>query len=61
MKLTTGDEVSFFIGEVVRLVRLWSIRRTGRGELSRMSEYQLRDIGLTSADASREIRKPFWR
>jgi uncharacterized protein YjiS (DUF1127 family) len=32
-----------------------------RLELRRMSEQELRDIGLTRHDALIETRKPFWR
>lgn len=53
--------MSRLIDDLVKLAGVWRVRRIGRGELSRMSEYQLRDIGLTAADAYREIRKPFWR
>jgi uncharacterized protein YjiS (DUF1127 family) len=32
-----------------------------RRHLARMDDRLLRDIGLSRADAKREINKPFWR
>ncbi len=42
-------------------VTLWQERRRGRAELSRLSAYQLKDIGLAPGDAYAEAVKPFWR
>lgn len=39
----------------------WRRRARGRAELARLSERELRDIGLTPAEALREYAKPFWR
>jgi uncharacterized protein YjiS (DUF1127 family) len=39
----------------------WRRRRIGRAALRRLSERQLRDIGITPAEAERECTKPFWR
>ena len=36
-------------------------RERDRGELARMSRYELRDIRLSSSDRWAEISKPFWR
>lgn len=49
------------VSKVKSMIRVWAMNRTGRGQLSRMNDHQLRDIGLTRVDASREIRKPFWK
>ena len=43
------------------LVKHWVKNSNGRRELSQMSPYMLKDIGLTEADVIVEIRKPFWR
>jgi uncharacterized protein YjiS (DUF1127 family) len=39
----------------------WRRRDRERGELARMSEVELHDIGVTSAERWVEINKPFWR
>lgn len=51
-------------GPAARLLAIaaeWRRRALGRAALARMSQRQLRDIGLTAADAARECAKPFWR
>lgn len=42
-------------------VRLWRRRARERADLARFSERELRDIGISAADAWREVNKPFWR
>lgn len=42
-------------------VKLWWQRRVGRRELARLDEQGLHDLGITRADARREVSKPFWR
>lgn len=39
----------------------WRWRARGRGQLARMSDKELRDIGCSQAEAHREINKPFWQ
>ncbi|HUC65073.1 MAG TPA: hypothetical protein VMA53_06585 [Stellaceae bacterium] len=46
---------------VFSLLREWRRRRLGRAVLCHMCVAELRDIGLTPAEAAREGRKPFWR
>ncbi len=46
---------------LISLMRKWSCRSKGRGELARMPARTLQDIGLTPYDAQLEINKPFWR
>lgn len=36
-------------------------RARERRQLAGLSEYQLRDIGISRAEAGTEIEKPFWR
>lgn len=38
----------------------WSDRARQRRQLAQLSDYMLRDIGLTRADAWAEADKPFW-
>jgi uncharacterized protein YjiS (DUF1127 family) len=39
----------------------WRRRLRERGQLARLDDRMLRDIGLTRADAQFLINKPFWR
>jgi uncharacterized protein YjiS (DUF1127 family) len=41
--------------------REWRQRDRDRAELARLSEGELHDIGVTSAERWAEINKPFWR
>lgn len=49
-----------------QLLILWSTiqraqrRQRQRRVLANMNEHQLKDIGLTRADALHEAQKPFW-
>ena len=43
------------------IVKAWRHRRCVRRDLQRLDERLLRDIGLTPAQARREIEKPLWR
>lgn len=38
----------------------WNARRASRRQLTELSDYTLRDIGLSRADVLREAGKPFW-
>jgi uncharacterized protein YjiS (DUF1127 family) len=40
---------------------LWVKRLQSRRKLAELSDYMLRDIGLTRADVWKETSKPFWR
>ncbi len=51
-------------GVLPRLVAVWGRwheRASTRGELARLSERDLCDIGLSREAAGEEIAKPFWR
>lgn len=48
-------------GALVVAVLEWQERRRSRRDLMRLSEYQLKDIGLSRFDAEEEYSKPFWR
>ncbi len=45
----------------IYLLRLWHSRASDRNALATMSLRDLRDIGITRADALAETGKPFWR
>lgn len=42
-------------------LQVWRRRERERGELARMSEAELHDIGVSSAERWAEINKPCWR
>ena len=42
------------------VIRMWLERSRQRRALAELDERLLRDIGVTSAQASREAAKPFW-
>jgi uncharacterized protein YjiS (DUF1127 family) len=42
-------------------VALWLERGRSRRVLAMLDDHQLRDIGISRADALRESAKPFWR
>ena len=43
------------------LVGGWMERRRQRRDLSGLTDYMLRDIGLSRADVEGETTKPFWQ
>lgn len=45
----------------VTTLALWAERERSRRELEELSDYTLRDVGLTRADVWREASKPWWR
>ena len=42
-------------------LRQWQRRSRERDELARLSERELRDLGLSRGTVYDELRKPFWR
>jgi uncharacterized protein YjiS (DUF1127 family) len=42
------------------VAKLWLRRSRTRRALAALSDYELRDIGLTRDDVRKEIAKPFW-
>jgi uncharacterized protein YjiS (DUF1127 family) len=46
---------------MAQTVDLWRERRRSRVELTRLSAYQLRYIGVSQMTAMVEAGKPFWR
>lgn len=45
---------------VIAVVKLWRQRARGRAALAALDDHMLNDIGLSRADVTREINKPFW-
>jgi uncharacterized protein YjiS (DUF1127 family) len=46
---------------IASTLTLWAERERSRRELEALSDYTLRDVGLTRADVWREATKPWWR
>jgi uncharacterized protein YjiS (DUF1127 family) len=49
------------VQRAVDLLLIWQQRARDRQQLQTLSDYMLRDIGLTRADVFAEASKPFWR
>jgi uncharacterized protein YjiS (DUF1127 family) len=49
------------VQRLVTLLLTWQQRARDRHQLQSLSDYMLRDIGLTRADVFAEASKPFWR
>jgi uncharacterized protein YjiS (DUF1127 family) len=43
------------------MLATWGARSRERELLAQMSDWELKDIGISRYDAVREIQKPFWR
>jgi len=46
---------------VAFVVSQWATRRRTRRALTQLNDHQLRDVGLTPAEAFTESRRVFWR
>jgi uncharacterized protein YjiS (DUF1127 family) len=53
--------LSRLMGRALATLKEWRLRARSRRELSRLDEYQLKDIGLTLSDAGFESGKSFLR
>jgi uncharacterized protein YjiS (DUF1127 family) len=49
------------LGVIVAMLRDWRRRSVERGELARLDERALRDIGVDPGAVNYEMRQPFWR
>jgi uncharacterized protein YjiS (DUF1127 family) len=62
--LSPSSRISHGLEALARLgrtVALWRRRQRERAELARLDPRELRDIAVTPAEVSQEVRKPFWR
>lgn len=50
-----------YYGAAAAVLHSWRQRRREREELARMTERDLKDIGLTPADQRWISRQPFWK
>jgi uncharacterized protein YjiS (DUF1127 family) len=48
------------LGALVIAFQEWQERHRTRRDLMRLSDYQLKDIGLSRIDAEEEFQKHFW-
>ncbi|MBB4228579.1 DUF1127 domain-containing protein [Rhizobium mongolense] len=49
------------LAKIQDMLSCWGMKRAGRRALREMADWQLRDIGLSPADAAKEISKSrFW-
>ena len=53
--------LSLLVATVQYLAAEWRRRARGRMMLAQLSDHDLRDIGITRAEAAHESAKPFWR
>ncbi len=57
----SGKNAGGLFRSAVARLREWRRRARERGQLARLDERMLRDIGLSRAEAEYIINKPFWR
>jgi uncharacterized protein YjiS (DUF1127 family) len=57
----TNDPLSAIVLRVVATITLWQRRMRQRGQLARLSDHELRDIGLARPLQYSEVRKHFWQ
>lgn len=55
------DDVLRVVDDVIRMAMDWNQRQRQRRHLAAMDDRMLKDIGVSAADAAREVGKPFWR
>ena len=56
-----GTVVGDWILRALDRLVLWQERAAGRHQLAQMSDRDLKDMGISRAEANWEARKPFWR
>lgn len=49
------------LAQATGLLRFWYARAGQRRQLAELTDAQLRDIGVSRAQALREAGKPFWK
>ena len=57
----TNSHISGFFSQLSQTLHLWRQRARQRRELSRWTDRELHDVGLSWSDVVREAEKPFWR
>lgn len=59
-RLGLGAGATPMTSQLASTLRLWRARARMRGELRRLDERVLQDIGLSIGEADLEAAKPFW-
>ncbi len=49
-----------FTNKVFAKIQFWREISRQRNQLAKISDYLLKDIGISRTDADREARRPFW-
>lgn len=50
-----------FLKRVALCIQQWQHNRRSRLHLAELSDYQLKDIGISRSERQHELDKPFWR
>ena len=58
---TTNHHGSGLLAQIGETLHVWRQRRLQRRELTRWTERDLHDVGLSWSDIANEADKPFWR
>jgi uncharacterized protein YjiS (DUF1127 family) len=61
LEMLTNNHDSGGLARLGAQFRVWADRWQQRRELTRWSERDLHDVGLSWSDVAREAEKPFWR
>lgn len=54
-------KLRILLPKIKNAIYLWKERARQRRALAQLSNYQLKDIGLSRSDAINEAGKPFWK
>ncbi|MDY0872360.1 DUF1127 domain-containing protein [Dongia rigui] len=60
-RLAAATSALGHLGALVIAFQEWQERHRTRRDLMRLSDHQLKDIGLSRFDAEEEFQKPFWQ
>ncbi|WP_250656238.1 DUF1127 domain-containing protein [Alkalimarinus coralli] len=61
MKRQLKVKLRILLPKLKNAIYLWKERARQRRALAQLSNYQLKDIGLSRSDAINEAGKPFWK
>lgn len=59
LRVVTGQGIVPRPGWIERILTMFDVRKT-RIDLSRLTDEQLRDVGLTRDDVETELARPIW-
>ena len=55
------DRILRYLAALWETLITWRERASQRRHLASLEDHQLKDMGISRADAEREAGKPFWR